>query len=117
MNFSKQNHELLKKNRKVVSKKLVLFAFLLFSLVTFAQQDDVPVKKHELKANAFNLIVFKAADVSYEYLINEESSIGVSILFNLQDRSNNRDFEDGPYYQEKFAFTPFYRRYFSSKYA
>lgn len=99
-------------------KNLFFVAFLLVSLVTYAQiDDDAPVKKHELKANAFNLIVFKTADFSYEYLINEESSFGASLLFNLQNADDDRDFEDGPYYNEKFAFTPFYRRYFSSKYA
>ena len=88
------------------------------SVITFAQNDDdVIEKKHELKANAFNLIVFKAADFSYEYLLNEESSIGASLLFNLQDTDNNRNFDDGPIYEERFALTPFYRRYFSSKYA
>lgn len=118
MNFSRKNHELKNKSRNGVSNNLIFTAFLLLTVITFAQTDDVvPEKKHELKANAFNLIVFKAADFSYEYLINEESSIGASLLFNLQDRGDDRNFEDGPVYQEKFAFTPFYRRYFSSKYA
>lgn len=98
-------------------KKLTFIVSLFFYALTFAQVEDAPVKKHELKANAFNLIVFKAADFSYEYLINEESSIGASLLFNLQKNDSNRDYIDGPHYQEKFAFTPFYRRYFSSKYA
>ena len=35
----------------------------------------------------------------------------------MQENDNDRNYIDGPYYQEKFAFTPFYRRYFSSKYA
>ncbi|MBJ2173161.1 DUF3575 domain-containing protein [Aureibaculum sp. A20] len=97
-------------------KKLITIVLLLASIVTFAQIDDVPVKKHEIKANAFNIIVFKAADFSYEYLIDSESSFGASLLINLQD-SDNDDYYDEPYYYEKFAFTPYYRRYFSSKYA
>ncbi|MDY7394151.1 DUF3575 domain-containing protein [Aureibaculum sp. 2210JD6-5] len=97
-------------------KNFFPIVFVLFSTIAFAQQDDIPVKKHELKANAFNIILFKSVDFSYEYLINEESSIGASLLFNLLDTDNYYE-DDGPYYFEKFAFTPYYRRYFSSKYA
>ncbi len=94
-----------------------IITLLLFSSITFAQSEEKPiVKQHELKANAFNLIVFKAVDFSYEYLIDSESSAGVSLLFNLQDPGDN-SYDDGPYYNEKFAFTPYYRRYFSSKHA
>jgi hypothetical protein len=99
--------------------KKALLALLLFtSFASFAQEasQDEKVKHSELKINAFNLIVFKSVDFSYEYLIDSESSVGASILFNLQN-NEDRDFEDGPIYNEKFAFTPYYRRYFSSKYA
>lgn len=90
---------------------------LLSSLVGFSQDDnDTKIKHHEVKANAFNLIIFKSFDFSYEYLIDSESSIGLSTLINLQDNEDT-DFEDGPYYNERLALTPFYRRYFSSKYA
>ena len=99
--------------------KKALLALLLFtSFASFAQEasQDEKVKHSEIKINAFNLIVFKSVDFSYEYLIDSESSVGASILFNLQN-NEDRDFEDGPVYNEKFAFTPYYRRYFSSKYA
>ena len=97
-------------------KNLALITLLFITAISFSQEEKEPiVKKHELKVNAFNLIVFKTADFSYEYLIDSESSFGASLLFNLQDVGSN-DVE-GPYYYEKFAFTPFYRRYFSSKYA
>ncbi|QCX39660.1 DUF3575 domain-containing protein [Aureibaculum algae] len=95
-------------------KKLIAIVFLLVTAITFAQNDDVPVKKHELKVNALNIIAFKAVDFSYEYLIDSESSFGASLLINLQDSDT---YEDGPIYEEKFAFTPFYRRFFASKYA
>ncbi len=97
-------------------KNLLLTTFLLLSITSFSQEEPV-VKQHELKVNAFNLIVFKTVDFSYEYLIDSESSAGVSLLFNLQDSDNNYYDVDGPYYYEKFVFTPYYRRYFSSKYA
>ncbi len=98
-------------------KKIFLITLLLVATISFSQENNEQprVKKHELKANAFNLIVFKAANFSYEYLIDSESSFGASLLFNLQDDAT--DSFIAPYYNEKLAFTPFYRRYFSSKYA
>ncbi len=96
---------------------LILISCLLLSSMVFSQEttnEDKP-KHHEIKANAFNLIIFKSVDFSYEYLIDSESSVGLDLLFNLQD---NDDIDDiGAYYNEKMAITPFYRRYFSSKYA
>ncbi|WP_452229035.1 MULTISPECIES: DUF3575 domain-containing protein [unclassified Lacinutrix] len=99
-------------------KKALLGLLLFTSFATFAQEDmqEEKVKHSEVKVNAFNLIVFKSVDFSYEYLIDSESSVGASILFNLQNQED-RDFSDGPIYNEKFAFTPYYRRYFSSQYA
>ncbi|NHF58271.1 DUF3575 domain-containing protein [Flavobacteriaceae bacterium TP-CH-4] len=95
--------------------RYLLSLFALISIGVSAQNNDNP-RKHEIKANAFNLIVFKSPEFSYEYLIDSESSFGASILFNLYDREED-DFLDGPYYNEKFALTPYYRRYFSSWYA
>ena len=72
-------------------------------------QTQLSDKKHELKLNMFNLVMFKTLDVSYEYILDSESSIGTSVLFNLRSNESNEDI----YYREKFALTPYYRRYFS----
>jgi hypothetical protein len=93
-------------------KKTLSTLLFLITFTAFSQADSTYVKHHEVKINAFNILIFKTIDLSYEYLINEESSVGVSLLFNLNDEDT-----DGPYYNETFAFTPFYRRYFSKKYA
>jgi hypothetical protein len=96
-----------------------LIGLLLFtSFLTFGQEteQEAKVPHSEIKVNAFNLIVFKSIDFSYEYLIDSESSFGISALFNLQNRED-RDFINSPYYNEKIAVTPYYRRYFSSRYA
>jgi hypothetical protein len=101
-----------------MKKSIILTSlFVLFFTSIFAQdKEEQAVKHHEIKTNAFNLIVFKTIDFSYEYLIDSESSAGVSLLFNLQDFDND-SYNDGPIYNEKFAFTPYYRRFFSRKYA
>jgi len=96
-------------------KKTFLGLLLLTSLFSFAQDEiqEEKVKHSEIKVNTANLILFKSADFSYEYLIDSESSVGVSVLFNLRDTNSSEDI----FYNEKFAFTPYYRRYFSSQYA
>lgn len=100
---------------------LTLICILTISIQALAQterQSDstesrLSQKKHELKLNMFNLVTFKALDVSFEYILDSESSIGTSVLFNLRSKESNEDI----YYREKFALTPYYRRYFSkSKY-
>lgn len=73
------------------------------------QQDESD--RDELKINAFNLIAFKFVDVSYERLLDEESSLGFAILVNA---GNDEDVFD---YYRKFSITPYYRRYFSKSYA
>ncbi len=73
------------------------------------QQDDIG--RDELKLNAFNLVVFKFLDGSYERILDDESSFGFGLLINA---ANDDDFFD---YYRKYSITPFYRRYFSKGYA
>ncbi|MFD2568627.1 DUF3575 domain-containing protein [Pseudotenacibaculum haliotis] len=94
-------------------KKLLPIVFFCFSAIGFAQDDPYPQdvnKKHEVSMNALTLIVSEWIDLSYEYLINEESSFGIDVQFGLD---NNNDFES----YRNFSITPNYRRYFSNKYA
>lgn len=60
-----------------------------------------------------NLIGFKWLDVSYERIINEESTFGVGTLFSL-DQDYNDDILDE---YRTFSITPYYRHFFSKKYA
>jgi|TARA_B110000902_G_scaffold180059_1_gene203996 hypothetical protein len=64
-------------------------------------------KKYELKINAFNLIGLSALDLSYEKLINTESSYGVALFYNFTDINDDLGFP------KKFSLTPFYRWFFS----
>ena len=70
-------------------------------------------KKYELKINAFNLIAFAAIDISYERLIDENSSYGVAVFYNFSDYADS-DIA----FPKKFSITPYYRWFFSeNKYA
>ncbi|MFT6959809.1 MAG: hypothetical protein ACJA17_000905 [Polaribacter sp.] len=103
--------------------KITLFLFLIFLSLQLTGQDienskesrypqDVE-KKYELKLNAFSLVTFAAIDLSYERLINENSSYGVSVFFNFSDYA-----DDDIAFPKKFSITPYYRWFFyENKYA
>ncbi|HWK59687.1 MAG TPA: DUF3575 domain-containing protein [Parapedobacter sp.] len=83
----------------------------------FAQR-NTGNEKHDVKLNALNLIVFKTLDLSYEHIASPNSTFGVSLLANLQDEPSwLSDIGEMPYYNEKFAITPYYRHFFMNRYA
>ncbi|WP_334056550.1 DUF3575 domain-containing protein [Polaribacter sp. P097] len=93
-------------------KKVILLVFLGVSFISLAQEKEKVYpqdvgKKHELKINALTLIAGKWIDVSYEGLIDEESSYGLAATLNTDTDESSL----------KYAITPYYRRYFSGKYA
>ena len=99
-------------------KKITLLILLVFISLQFSAQEtkdteeskypqDVE-KKYELKLNAFNLIAFAALDISYEKLINTNSSFGVAVFYNFSDYA-----DDDIAYPKKFSVTPYYRWFFS----
>ena len=95
-------------------KKFTLTALLFITSISlFAQQDNLEdnPKQNELKINMSNLIGFKWLDIGYERIINEEASFGVSTLFSLDSESEGVD------EYRTFSITPYYRHFFSSKYA
>ena len=100
-------------------KKITLFVCLLVSGITLAQEkiaEEAPEfpqdinKKYEVKINGLSLLAFEWLDVSYEYLINEESSFGIAALITLNDSEELNNYR-------KSSLTTFYRRYFSIQYA
>lgn len=80
-------------------KKLVLLGLLFSSAINWAQQ--------EIKVDLFDALVFKTFEISYENYLNEESSVGISALFNSD---TNGDIN----YNEKRMFTPYFRQYFNA---
>jgi hypothetical protein len=93
-----------------------LFVFLTPNFLSaqdaLTQQNSImEMQQNELKLNIFNLIAFKFADVTFERLINEETSYGFGLLFRIGD------YDEDIGYDRSFSFTPFYRKYFSRGYA
>ncbi len=99
-------------------KKNSLIAILLVSSISiFAQQDynDYSLMKNEVKINMSNLIGFKFFDIGYEAILNEESTLGVNVLFNIDKKDANDNSGLDEY--RTFSITPYYRHFFSNKYA
>ncbi len=93
--------------------KKLLLSFLLtgLCLVAFAQEDssepqDPYFKKHEIKANALYLVV-GAFDFSYEYLLNEESGLGMNVFIPYDSEITD---------EVQYYLSPYYRFYFGKKY-
>lgn len=82
-------------------KKLTLLLFFLTSTLTFAQQ--------EVKIDILDALALKTIEASYEHYINEDSSVGLSLLFNFEKRT--ADFR----YNEDQMITPYFRHYFSAR--
>ncbi len=99
-------------------KKLLITFTLLVSFISFSQDktnQSINIEKgNELKFNMTNLIAFKWFDVTYERILNEESSIGIGTLFTLD---SDKDDSNGLDEYRTFSITPYYRHFFSSKYA
>ncbi len=79
--------------------KKLLFVFVILLSLTAKSQ-------HEVKVDVFDLTVFKALDLTYQYNLNEESAVGISLFRNLSDKNNIFN------YREEFTITPYYRQYF-----
>ncbi len=91
-------------------KKIVLSVLLFFVSLSFFAQEKEPAQK-ELKINMSNLIGFKWLDISYEWILSDESSFGVGALVSLDNKVEAIDA------YRTFSITPYYRQFFSNKYA
>lgn len=95
-------------------KKTLLFLFL-FNLsfygfsqeaeetITSTQEDILPTGKNELKLNALYLLL-GFPELSYERVLDEESALGISVAFSLEE-----------VFDINFMAIPYYRVYFGNK--
>lgn len=83
-------------------KKIVIAFGLLVSSLGYAQQ--------EVKLDIADALVIRSLEFSYENYLSDESSFGVSALFNLAKQ------DVGFRYNENMMITPYYRHYFTSDY-
>lgn len=94
-------------------KKSLFILAVLITVSSYSQKKyEVVERQNEITLNAFNLIAAKWIDVSYEKILNDESSLGVSFLTRV---GNHTDFKDWGI--KSYSVTPYYRQYFSPYYA
>ena len=77
----------------------VILLFLSFSV--FSQQ--------AVRFDIADALGLKTLELNYEYYVSEQSSFGISALFNFEGRG--ADFR----YNEERMITPFFRHYFSTE--
>ncbi len=79
--------------------------FIVFVLLVCSLQ-----AQQELKLDIADGIGMKTIDISYEKFVSEDTSLGLSVLFNLNDETT--DFQ----YNENFMLTPYVRHFFTTEY-
>lgn len=80
-------------------KKILFLVVLAISFVGTAQNNK------EIKLDIFDVLALKSLDISYEYIMNDESSIGISVLSNFEKKSASFR------YSQKLVVTPYYRQH------
>lgn len=81
-------------------KKIIIAFVFLISSFGYSQQ--------EIKLDIADALIIRSLEFSYETYLSEESSIGISALFNLTKQDINFR------YNENMMITPYYRHYFTS---
>lgn len=97
--------------------KITVLLLLTFISLQFTAQENEESRfpqdvntKHELKINAFSLIALSSFNVSYEYLIDKDSSFGTDLFINFES-------SDDINFPRNFSLTPYYRWFFSESLA
>ncbi len=91
--------------RKLV--ELFLVGLTLMPFLSYGQENSFNNQnRHELRLDAFDILVFPNLEISYEYVISKYSGFGLAASFSLDD-----DFNE----YQAFAIEPFYRQYFLNK--
>ncbi|MCB0398242.1 MAG: DUF3575 domain-containing protein [Winogradskyella sp.] len=93
-------------------KKSILAAFLLCATFTLNAQEQNTIDnpfyaKHEVKLNAL-VLVLGAFEVGYEYLLDDESGLGISVFLPY-----DKELKD----EIQYYISPYYRYYFGKKHA
>ncbi|TDN89375.1 hypothetical protein DET49_106120 [Salegentibacter sp. 24] len=105
-------------------KKLILPLFLFLSTLTFAQEKDTIIQngtpdkrdtsQNELSIGALNLVAFGAIDLTYERIIDQNSSWSIEAFIQALDK-DSEDVADAFY--KDFSLTGKYKYFFGDNYA
>jgi len=86
-----------------IKKIILLLSLIGISSTTWSQEPNTAEKKHELRIDALEMLVYPGLDITYEYVLNEYSGVGAAVNFRLDPPEDD---------YEAFTFAPYYRQYF-----
>lgn len=104
-------------------KNLYFLLFLFITSITFAQDaqnnettepDKRNITQNELSIGALNLVAFGALDLTYERIIDQNSSWAVEAFIKALDRDNENV---GDAFYKDFSLTGKYKYFFGDRYA
>ena len=88
-------------------KRILLFLCIsLFSVSVFAQAYPVLTEDHEIKFNIGLFLATTSVEMSYEYFLSEDTSIGGTVYFNSDSTDFNGDFGLGANFRAYFGYRP-----------
>lgn len=76
---------------------MLLIASVMLSGIILAQEDSVLFKRNEFKLNLPMTIFVSTPEISYEYILQEDLSLGATANVNLGDENENTNFIVMPY--------------------
>ena len=90
-------------------KILILFGSLIITTQVYCQEntvsDQILSGKNEIKINGLFLIL-GAIEVNYEYLVNDETGLGIDVLVVLDNENTDFNYYVSPYYRQYFGKKP-----------
>ncbi len=86
-----------------------VFILLLALTWTVSTHSQTDMKRNEAHLNALTIMALKWVDVSYEYILNEESSAGLAVTYKFSD-TRPKLIPD-----QQYAVSVFYRYYISQQ--
>ncbi|MBZ9729686.1 hypothetical protein LB467_08290 [Salegentibacter sp. JZCK2] len=104
-------------------KKIFLLLFVFVTSITYAQDsqnneitkpEKRDITQNELSIGALNLVAFGALDITYERIINKNSSWAVEGFIKALDRDNE---DIGDAFYKDFSLTGKYKYFFGDNYA
>ncbi len=88
-------------------KRILLFLCIsLFSVSVFAQAYPVLTEDHEIKFNIGLFLATTSVEMSYEYFLGEDTSIGGTVYFDSDSTDYNGDFGLGANFRAYFGYRP-----------
>ncbi|MFD2518592.1 hypothetical protein [Salinimicrobium flavum] len=107
--------------------KYLSFTTLLILLLIFPNKSKAQVQepevgihsrdvaKHELSLNVLNVLIFGALDASYEYVLNDHSTIGIDVFSKVFNKNEDDDVDLSEVYAKDFSVTTGFKYFYKEE--